>query len=279
MTQQTGIGDARGPSTSSGGLGDRIEHEKQDARTAAREFTDDVKDKAGKLASDAKAAAGEKVEEAQHGIGAGLKSIGGAFRAASDHLSGEHQATASRMAKEAATGIDRLSDTLQNRSLDEVIGELRGFGRRNAGGLFAGSVLAGLALGRLIKLSAKPATSDDGAGETSRAASSATTGTAGDRSTGGPAGAGSTGRDFGSSGMAGTGAGSGSSTRGVAGSSGGVAGSTGANTAGSAGAGSVGAPVSDPARPGAGREPAAGGTPGGQVGIGSSHNTTGSTAR
>ncbi len=67
MTQQTGVGDARGSSAASGGLGDRIEHEKRDARTAAREFTDDVKDKAGKLASDAKAAAGEKVEEAQHG--------------------------------------------------------------------------------------------------------------------------------------------------------------------------------------------------------------------
>ncbi len=37
--------------------------------------------------------------------------------------------------------------------------------------------------------------------------------------------------------------------------------------------------VSDPARPGVGREPASSGTPGGSPGIGSGHTTTGSTAR
>jgi hypothetical protein len=261
MTQQTGVGDAGGPAAPSGGLGDRIEHEKQDARAAAREFGDDVKDKAGKLASDAKAAAEEKVEEAQHGIGAGLKSIGGAFRAASDHLSGEHQATASRMAKEAATGIDRLSDTLQNRSIDEVVGELRDFGRRNAGGLFAGSLLAGLALGRLIKLSAKAATSEDDTG------SSNFRGAADDRSGSGATGSAQSGQSQGGSNYGGktSGGPTGSGSTGAGGS--GVAGSTGGNTAGSVGSGPVGAPASDPARPAVGREPAAGGVGGSTGGV------------
>jgi hypothetical protein len=153
MTQQTAIGDDGGGPTTSRPLKDRIEQERSDARATVESVRDDVSEKASRLASDAKAAAEERLEEAQHGIGSGLKSIGGALRAAGDHLSDEHQATAARIASDAATGLERLSDTLQNRSLDEVVGELRAFGRRNAGGLFAGSLLAGLAVGRLMKLS------------------------------------------------------------------------------------------------------------------------------
>lgn len=157
MTQQTGAGDTRraGPSPS---LKDRIDQERHDARATVEAVREDVSDKASRLASEAKVAAGEKLEDAQHGIGSGLKSIGGALRAAGEHLSGERQDTAARITEDAASGLDRLSDSLQNRSLEEVVGDLREFGRRNAGGLFAGSLLAGLAVGRLMKVSGSRAT-------------------------------------------------------------------------------------------------------------------------
>lgn len=165
MTQQTGIGDDGGGATASRPLKDRIEQERSDARATVEAVREDVSDKASRLAADAKAAAGERLEDAQHGIGSGLKSLGGALRAAGDHLSDEQQATAARIASDAAAGLDRLSDTLQNRSLDEVVGELRAFGRRNAGGLFAGSLLAGLAVGRLMKLSGTGSRATAGAGQ------------------------------------------------------------------------------------------------------------------
>ena len=252
MMQQNGTSDAGGQPGSSAGAGGRIDREKQDARTAAHEVRDDVTSKAERLAADAKAAAGEKIEETQHGIGAGLKSIGGAFRAAGEHLSSENQKTASRMANEAAGGIDRLSESLQNRSLDEIVGDLRTFGRNNAGGLFAGSLIAGLAFGRLMKLSVKSDSSGDASDRTSDHASSDASSTAG-----GSTGARATGPSAGSR----------------------VAGSTGANTAGSSGSGPVGASVSDPARPAFGREPTAGGVTGkpvSPVGTNPSHTGTGS---
>ncbi len=162
MTQQTGIGDDGGGPTTSRPVKDRIEQERSDARATVEAVRDEVSDKASRLAADARAAAEERIEHAQHGVGSGLKSIGGALRAAGDHLSDERQATAARIASDAAAGLDRLSDTLQNRSLDEVVGELRAFGRRNAGGLFAGSLLAGLAVGRLMKLSGTGAAAGSG---------------------------------------------------------------------------------------------------------------------
>lgn len=263
MMQQTGAGDAQGQAGSSGGPGDRLNREKQDARTAAHDIRDEVASKAEHLASDVKAAAGEKIEDAQHGIGAGLKSIGGAFRAAGEHLSSENQSTASRMANDAASSIDRLSDSLQNRSFEEIVGDLRSFGRNNAGGLFAGSLLAGLALGRLAKLSVKSESTGGGSGSASSTGGGSTgdwsTGSAGTDATGGSSGGVARGSSFGASG-GGSGTDFGGSRSGSTGS--GVAGSQSAQTAGSAGGGPVGSPATDPVRPAAGREPAGTGAAG-----------------
>jgi hypothetical protein len=52
---------------------------------------------------------------------------------------------------EAAAGLERLSGSLESKPVSEIVDEIRSFGSKNAGGLFGGAVLAGLALGRLLK--------------------------------------------------------------------------------------------------------------------------------
>ena len=92
----------------------------------------------------------------QGDIGDRLMAFGGALRAASEHLANSDQRTVSRFVLDAAGGLERLSGSLKNKSFEEVLDEVRSFGRENSAALMAGSVVAGLALGRLIK-SADPA--------------------------------------------------------------------------------------------------------------------------
>jgi hypothetical protein len=93
----------------------------------------------------------QKAEGAKQGLSGGLKVLGGALRAAGDHLSENGQAGSSKLIGEAASGLERFADSLDSKPLGEVFDELRTFGHNNAEGLFAGSMLAGLALGRLLK--------------------------------------------------------------------------------------------------------------------------------
>ena len=143
-------------------LADKYEEGKRTATEALHDARDDLTRKASEYAGEAKAAILEQAEGKQRDISANMKALGGALRAASEHLANADQRTASKLVNDAAGGLERLSTSLKDKPLDHVLEEIRTFGRQNSGVLIAGSVLAGLALGRLIKSSAAP-------GETGRA--------------------------------------------------------------------------------------------------------------
>ena len=96
-----------------------------------------------------------------------MAAFGGALRAASEHLANSDQRAASKFILDAAGGLERLSSSLKNKPFEEVLGEIRSFGRQNSGALIAGSVLAGLALGRFIKSSAPDLSQNETASEDS----------------------------------------------------------------------------------------------------------------
>lgn len=123
------------------------------AEKALGETKAELSDRASGLADEAKEAVARKAEDAKQGLSGSLKVLGGAVRAAGDHLSEKGQDGSSRMLGEAASGLERFAESLENRSLGEIFEELRTLGRNNAGGLFAGSMLAGVALGRVFKAS------------------------------------------------------------------------------------------------------------------------------
>ena len=134
-------------------ISDMLTKEKQSATEALHDARDDITSKAGEYASEAKEALFEQADGAQQNISANMAAFGGAMRAASEHLANSDQRAASKFVLEAAGGIERLSSSLQNKPFEEVLGEVRSFSRQNSGALIAGSVLAGLALGRFIKSS------------------------------------------------------------------------------------------------------------------------------
>jgi hypothetical protein len=134
-------------------ISDVLSKGKQSATEALHDARDTIKTKASEYAAEAKEAVAEKAEGAQQNISANMSAFGGAMRAASEHLANNDQRAASKFVLEAAGGIERLSSSLRDKPFEDVLEEIRSFGRQNSGALIAGSVLAGLALGRFIKSS------------------------------------------------------------------------------------------------------------------------------
>jgi hypothetical protein len=157
--------------TAKGELSERFEQESRSAREALHDARDELTRKAGDYASEAKQALFDKAEGTQRDLSANLKAFGGALRAASEHLANSDQRTASKFALDAAGGLERLSSSLKDKPFEEVLGEIQSFGRENSGALIAGSVLAGLALGRFIKSSPPTGPADTRAGSQTRGAS------------------------------------------------------------------------------------------------------------
>ena len=134
-------------------ISDTIKKEKQSATRALHDAQDAITGKAIEYASEAKQALFEHAEGTQQNLSANMAAFGGALRAASEHLANSDQRGASKFVLDAAGGMERLSASLKNKPFEEVLGEIRSFGRQNSGSLIAGSILAGLALGRFIKSS------------------------------------------------------------------------------------------------------------------------------
>ena len=125
--------------------------EKSAAKRVLHDAQDAVTQKASEVATEAKDALLGQAADKQKDIGASLGAFGGALRAASDHLANSDQRSAATMMLDAAGGLERLSSSLRSKPIEEVLGELRDYGRNNTTALMVGSVVAGLALGRFLK--------------------------------------------------------------------------------------------------------------------------------
>jgi len=133
---------------------DSVNKEVNEARSGLHDARDAAYDKASSLADEAKTIAADKTQAAQQSIAGSLQSFGEALRAAGDQLQDKDQAPAAKLVNSAAGGIDSLASSLKDKPIQDVIGEVRKFGQANPTALIAGSVLAGLALGRFLKSSA-----------------------------------------------------------------------------------------------------------------------------
>ena len=133
---------------------DSIERGQQTATEALHDTKEAIKQKAAGYVSEATDALSEQADTVQRDISSSLADLAGAMRAASEHLANSSQRDASKFVLDAAGGVERLSSSLKTKPFTEVVGELRSFGRENSAALIAGSVLAGLAMGRFLKSSA-----------------------------------------------------------------------------------------------------------------------------
>lgn len=128
-----------------------IGKETRAAKNVLHDATDAAKQKVSALGSGAKDGALREAEGVKQEASAGLHAFAEAVRSAGDKLADSDQGIAGRMVREAASGLERLSSSLGKKQLEDIIDDVRDFGRKNPTAFIAGSVLAGLALGRFVR--------------------------------------------------------------------------------------------------------------------------------
>ena len=128
-----------------------VDREVGAATTVLGEATDAVKKTATSLGSGAKKSAANEVEGVKQEASESLRAFADAVHGAGEKLAESDQGMAAQMVQEAARGLERLSTALGKKELQDIVADVRDFGRNNPTALIAGSVLAGLALGRFVR--------------------------------------------------------------------------------------------------------------------------------
>lgn len=112
-------------------------------KEGAREVADDVKEQVRATAAKQKDAAAEQVGGWAH-----------ALKTASDDLHSRGQESTAAWIRQAAAGLERASGTMRERGVDDLIGTVEEFARRQPVAFIGGAVVAGFGLARLMKSSA-----------------------------------------------------------------------------------------------------------------------------
>ena len=133
----------------------------KDLKAGAETTAATLKDQAGQAASEAKSTVAAMAEEARNRIteivdqqkAAGADTVAGVARAAQAAAGNLQQTSpqAARLVRSAAEGVDRLANDLRSSSMNDILGTLTEFGRRQPVAFFGGAVLAGFILARFLK--------------------------------------------------------------------------------------------------------------------------------
>ena len=122
--------------------------EKPSVTQAVSEASETVVTETKALGKEAQQVAEEQAEKVKEATASHMDKFADALRAASEELSKNQSGPAAEMVANAAAGLEGLSRSIHGKTTGEMIETVRRFGRENPMGFLAGSVLAGLALGR-----------------------------------------------------------------------------------------------------------------------------------
>jgi hypothetical protein len=118
---------------------------------AVRERADELSGPATSAAEELRAAAARRADSARVEAAEQVAGTARALHAAADNL--DQRDVQQRLLHSAADGLMKMSDTLRDKKLDEMVSDIAEFGRRNPAAFLGGAVLAGFALARLARAS------------------------------------------------------------------------------------------------------------------------------
>jgi CRP-like cAMP-binding protein len=118
-------------------LGDRLQHE-------AQRLTQQAKDQGQALFQDQKNVMAEQVS--------GLAS---ALHSTAEHLRTQEQSAMAQYTQQAAEGLQRFSQTLKDRDLGSLMGQVENFARHQPGAFIGSAALLGFMASRFLKSSAE----------------------------------------------------------------------------------------------------------------------------
>lgn len=145
--------------------GGGVRRQAETAKQKLGEAGQALKSEAQTFAQDAKSRASERAGQATTKVGSTIHTFADAIRQAGDNLGEHDQTLAARLVREAADGLEGFSRALAEKRPEEMLNDVRELGRRNPAAFIAGSVLAGLALGRFLRASERNEEADYGGGE------------------------------------------------------------------------------------------------------------------
>lgn len=131
------------------------------ARDRVGELNRTVRDEARGLASDTRQRASQRLDQRKQEAAGTIHDFADAIRRAGDELGQRDRSMPARLASQAAESLEGMSRAIADRSPGEMIDAVRDYGRRNPTAMLAGSLLAGLAIGRFLRSSAPYSAEDD----------------------------------------------------------------------------------------------------------------------
>lgn len=126
----------------------------QPAKEAASRVTDQVRQKTDELAGQAQETVKTTANKQKGRVVESMGTIADALRQTGDQLDKQDQGSFANVAHMAADRLEQFSTDLQNKSVDQIVGEVENFARRDPQLFLGGAVLLGLLASRFFKSSA-----------------------------------------------------------------------------------------------------------------------------
>jgi hypothetical protein len=121
-----------------------------------RQGMERAKEKAAEVAREAKQRGKQRAEQGREAASERIQTLAGAVEDVASRLR-ERDQTLADFAETLAQRATGLADNLRNRNIDDLARDAQDLARRSPGLFFAGSVVAGVVLARLLKVSAEHA--------------------------------------------------------------------------------------------------------------------------
>ena len=146
-----------GASDADHAVGTKGQEESTAAESDARSTGKPVADKAAGTAHAAKdklqSRAEDVASERKDAAAGRVSGLAEALEGAASSLEERGQGTEARFARQAADSLSRLAQATQGKEVEDIVGTIEDFGRRQPVAFLTGSVIAGFALSRFLKSS------------------------------------------------------------------------------------------------------------------------------
>lgn len=127
----------------------------EDASASARGTTEKVKERAHGLVDDAKERARAMAGEQKNLAADRVTGFADALRHASSDLDEQGQSLVSGVVRQAADGLERVSGAMRSNDMDDLVGSIEDFARRQPAVFIGSAVLAGFGIARFMKSSSE----------------------------------------------------------------------------------------------------------------------------
>lgn len=127
----------------------------EEAASTARSQAEKLKNRARDAVEGAKEQARSAVGEQKNRAADQLTGFADALRSASSELEDQGQTVVSSIVRHAADGIDNVSGAVRRRNIDDMVGSVESFARRQPAIFLGTAVLAGFGIARFLKSSSE----------------------------------------------------------------------------------------------------------------------------